>query len=377
MQSSSAVDEVARQIKGEKQASDRLPYMVQLDALRALAVLGVLFGHLYLQGRPEILPIALWSVQLFFVLSGFLITGILLQCRELSSTRGGGFGQLRQFYARRTLRIFPVFYLVVLIAAALNIYPVRETFLWLVTYAANFHLALRGNWHASISHLWTLAVEEQFYVLWPWLILFVADRHLLPCIAGLIVLGTLWKAVGFFLGLNEVALRVMPFASMDSLGIGALLALYRHKKAAQFVRLGRHWAYAWISLVLAVVLVGFVFHPWDPALALVGSDLLAAILFATLIHKAAVGFGGLVGYLFETRPLLHCGKISYGIYLYHNFMLREVAAFCRHFGLPYPQASIGRFLLLSGFTIGIATLSWMFFEQPINNLKRRFRYSKP
>ena len=377
MQSSSPSNEAARQIKAEKQASDRLPYMVQLDALRAFAVFGVLFGHFYLPGQRELLPVAHWSVQLFFVLSGFLITGILLRCRDLSVTRRGRLDQLRQFYIRRTLRIFPVFYLVLLITAALNIPPVRQTFLWLVTYATNIHLALRGSWHGSISHFWSLAVEEQFYLLWPWLILFVADKYLLPCILAAIILGPLYKIGGFFLGLNDVALEVITLANLDSLAIGALLALYRYKKPSHFARLGRHPAYGWAGLFLAIALTTLVLVSFPPPFAGAVNDLLAGVLFVLIIHKAALGFGGLVGYLLETRPLLHCGKVSYGIYLYHNFMPPEVRALCQHFHLPFPKQPAWRFALLGALTIGIATLSWVAFEQPINNLKKRFRYSKP
>jgi len=379
MQSSSATDEVARQIKAEKQASDRLSYMVQLDALRAFAVFGVLFGHFYMPGQREMLPIAHWSVQLFFVLSGFLITGILLGCRDLSSKGSGPLDQLRQFYIRRTLRIFPVFYLVVLITAGLNIPPVRQTFLWLITYTTNFHLALRGNWHGSISHFWTLAVEEQFYLVWPWLILFVADKYLLPAIITAILLGPVSKVSGLFFGLNAVAGEVLPFANLDSLGIGALLALYRYKNPAQFAALARHRAYNWagLTLVAALIAIALVLSSIHLAFARAANDLLLGLIFAWFIHKAAVGFRGGLGYLLETRPILHCGKISYGIYLYHNFLPPEVRDVCRRLHLPYPQLPAWRFAVLASLTIALATISWFLFEQPINNLKRRFRYSKP
>jgi peptidoglycan/LPS O-acetylase OafA/YrhL len=375
MQSGSATNEVALQIKAEKQASDRLPYMLQLDGLRALAVFGVLFGHFCMHGRREILPIAHWSVQLFFVLSGFLITGILLRCRDLSSRPRSRLDQLRQFYIRRTLRIFPVFYLIVLIAATINIPPVRETILWLVTYTTNIHLALRGGWHGSIDHFWSLAVEEQFYLLWPWLILFVADRYLLPCILAAIVLAPVYKLGGVYAGLNDVAGEVITFANFDSLGMGALLALYRYKKPSQFTRLGRHRIYGWISVALAM-LGAYLFIFLQSAFSGIVDDLLLAIVFACIIHKASVGFGGPVGFLLETRPLLHCGKISYGIYLYHNFVPPCAWAFCKHFHLRYPQHPVGRLALFGGVTIAVATLSWAAFEQPVNNLKRRFRYSR-
>lgn len=100
-------------------------YMPQLDSLRAFAVMAVMFQHFYGSIVGIDLPIGEWGVQLFFVLSGFLITGILLNCREIQTTQSRQF-QLRQFYIRRALRILPLFYLVVLGAALVDIRPIRE-----------------------------------------------------------------------------------------------------------------------------------------------------------------------------------------------------------------------------------------------------------
>jgi peptidoglycan/LPS O-acetylase OafA/YrhL len=363
--------------QSSKQASGRLPYLVQLDALRAFAVFGVLFFHFYQRDGRVFVPVGVWGVRLFFVLSGFLITGILLNCRGLSSTRSGGVGQLRQFYVRRTLRIFPLFYLVVFIAAAANIHSVRETFLWLVTYTSNIYFALRGGWNGPINHFWTLAVEEQFYLLWPWLILFVADRYLLPCIITAIFLAPVYKIVGLLAGWNDFALSVITFACMDSLGFGALLAFYRYKNPNQFARLGQHRAYNWIGLILLIIVLTLTVI--RPRLFFIGAayDLTLAALFAWIIHKASVGVSGFVGYLLEAKPLLYCGKISYGIYVYHNFMPLTVRRFCTRFDLAYPQQPGWRLAVFGTLTILVATLSWTIFEQPINNLKNRFRYSKP
>ena len=351
--------------------------MLQLDALRAFAVFGVLFFHFYQRGQPGLLPVGIWGVRLFFVLSGFLITGILLRCRGLISTRSGGTGQLRQFYIRRTLRIFPLFYLVVFITAAANVHPVRETFWWLVTYTSNIYFALRGSWNGPINPFWSLAVEEQFYLLWPWLILFVADKYLLPCIITAIFLAPVYKITGFFLGLNGFALSVITFACLDLLGVGALLALYRHKKPLQFQRLAQHRAYNWFGFILIIIVLTVTVA--GPRLFVVGVvyDLITATLFAWMVHKASVGFGGLVGYVLEAKPLLYCGKISYGIYVYHNFMPVTVREFCHRFHLAFPQQPASRFALFGAVTILVATLSWWCFEKPINNLKKRFRYSKP
>ena len=351
--------------------------MVQLDALRAFAVFAVLFSHFYYRAVPGSLPLGFLGVRLFFVLSGFLITGILLKCRDLPGTSHGGLGQLRQFYIRRTLRIFPLFYLVVFVAAVADVHPVRETFLWLVTYTSNFYFALRGSWNGPINHLWSLAVEEQFYLFWPWLILFVADKYLLPCILTAIVLTPVYETIGFFCGWNDLALWVVTFACLDSLGIGALLAWYRYRKPDRFEQLAHQRAYNWVGLALLIATISIrLAFPSSFFLGMV-NNLITTALFAWIIHKASVGFRGLVGGALETRPLLYCGKISYGIYVYHLFMPGLVVATCNRFHFSCPAQPAYQFIVLTSVTILIAACSWHFFEHPINNLKNRFRYSRP
>src|SRR6266699_4376754 len=130
--------------------STPLPHMVQLDALRAFAVLAVLVGHFTPTTSKLFLPFKLvdlggFGVRLFFVISGFLITGILLRSKSYcEKDRLPILYAFRQFYARRVLRIFPLFYLVLGLAAALNIPPVRQTFVWHATFLWNFYIFLHG-----------------------------------------------------------------------------------------------------------------------------------------------------------------------------------------------------------------------------------------
>ena len=140
--------------------------------------MAVMFDQFYGRQNGHYLPWGEWGVQLFFVLSGFLITGILLRCRG-DEDAGGKISRMRQFYVRRFLRIFPLFYAVLFAAALLNIRPVRETLLWHVSYLSNLQMALAGGWSGPVSHFWSLAVEEQFYLLWPCLILFLPRKYLL------------------------------------------------------------------------------------------------------------------------------------------------------------------------------------------------------
>jgi peptidoglycan/LPS O-acetylase OafA/YrhL len=139
-------------------------YMPQLDGLRALAVVFVLIHHFY----PELpnllgLDFGAYGVKLFFVLSGFLITGILLAMRsKLDRGKMTAAHAFRQFYARRTLRIFPVYYLVLLLALLAGNADVAEGFWWYVTYTSNIYFGIENDFTETTAHLWMLSVEEQF-----------------------------------------------------------------------------------------------------------------------------------------------------------------------------------------------------------------------
>jgi len=167
--------------------------MPQLDGLRFLAIAGVMIQHNWRPGpMPWIfgrLDYAETGVRLFFVLSGFLITGILLRGRAAATVAATSrLSTLRNFYVRRFLRIFPVYYATLLAVVLLDISPARQIWPWLVTYTTNIYIWHRVAWIGHLGHLWTLAVEEQFYIVWPWLVLFLPRRLLRPILGCLIVL---------------------------------------------------------------------------------------------------------------------------------------------------------------------------------------------
>lgn len=353
-----------------------LRYMPQLDALRAFAVLAVMFQNYYGSRMGFDLPIGEWGVQLFFVLSGFLITGILLNCRSNSenSLTDNRKSQIKQFYIRRALRILPLFYLVVLGAALVNIRPLRESLFWHLTYTSNFMLALRGGWDGPASHFWSLAVEEQFYLFWPFLILWLPAKHLKLSILAVIAAAPLFKIVGYAMGVGPIPLHVLTLAYLDALGIGALLALFRHRRPQAFEDATRDERYNGFGLaMLFVALLSCLF--WESHYYIqVAGTLSATLLFAWLIHRAAVGFGGAPGRLMRWKPLLYIGQISYGLYIFHKFMSIIVPRAFGALHLPYPNEPVSQALLLVAINILVASCSWFLFERPINNLKKRFKY---
>lgn len=322
------VGRAVSQAAGEEAA----PHFVQLDALRAFAVGGVLLHH-FLPVSTRVAPFGALGVKLFFVLSGFLITGILLQGKALIESGGQSVAYtLRQFYIRRFLRIFPLFYFVLLLAALLNIYPTRETLPWHLFYLSNVYITATGDWPGALSPFWTLAVEEQFYLVWPWVVLYTPRRHLLKCVIAVIAVAPLFRLLILGLGWNQNNWAVLPFACLDTLGSGALLAVLANPASASsapVVGQRRGWrepsarfgkrGIALGGLLLVTELLLIATHRAE-GFSFLTFDLVMAWCCVWLLARATQGVGGAAGRLLENRVLVYLGVISYGIYVYHGFM---------------------------------------------------------
>ena len=161
------------------------------------------------------------GVTLFFVLSGYLITGILLGSRaDVENSGSSAASVLKPFYIRRVLRIFPVYYATLLVAALLAIPPVRETFWWHALYASNALFAWKNSYFGAVSPFWSLAVEQHFYLLWPWVVLFVPRRHLTAAFIGAMALGLAYRLAAHAVGWNAIAVNVLTPAAFEPFGIG-------------------------------------------------------------------------------------------------------------------------------------------------------------
>jgi len=347
-------------------------HLPQLDGLRALAVLFVCWHHWMPRRYHAGINWGATGVDLFFVLSGFLITGILLACRRPieAGTQTVGFTAGR-FYARRFLRIFPLYYAVLALASvALALETGILVSLW--TYTFNlwgaWRGALSGTW---ISHFWSLAVEEQFYLVWPWVVLCVPRRALVPVVAATIAVGPLSRALLFAAGAPFDAMRMVTTSCLDLLAAGALGAvLVERDGLAQVLRgrFGRALGLGGGALFLWGLWIQRQGHA-DGATQLEVLVVYARWPFFTwLVLRAAQGFGGVLATLLESRPLAFVGKISYGVYVFHAFALA-----LDRVGLAglHPLLRLPAYL---AFTLVVSWLSWTFFESRLNALKDRFPY---
>lgn len=295
-----------------------------LDGLRFLCISAVLWHHLpFWPGLTEITNLAARGhvgVDFFFVLSGYLITTLLLR-----EERAKGRFSLRGFYWRRVLRIVPVYFLVVTIAAAfaigiegrtdqLGILPYYYLFL------SNF---LVGEDIGFLDPTWSLAMEEQFYMIWPALLLLVPRRLIVPVLVGLVALNVaavmgvfdIFGLYGLSVGPLRIALTGTTYAPL-LIGALAALVLDRPRSFAALWPLCGFRAAPWFWLVLLIAALQSVHGPLEglPNLAV---HLLMALMLISLVQREDNG----MAWLMRLPPITRIGQISYGIYLYHLFAL--------------------------------------------------------
>jgi len=320
------------------------------------------------------------GVHLFFVLSGFLITRILMQGRAAVELRSASRAfTLRQFYARRFLRIFPAYYLALGVGALFHFQAVRTGFWWHASYLSNFYYYHRQNFDGPASLFWTLAVEEQFYLIWPLAILFLPRRWLLPFVLGVAVLGT---AIRIDSLLTDSWLKILLPACMNFLAVGSLVAVAENPISGSIAARNRLLRiFAVLIAILACCSAGLTlklgFH------AAMASSMMRPInqpmmsmLYACQFAWVSAGTPRHLGAALRLRPIVYLGKISYGLYLYHLFVTFAMKHFLErldgHVRGGHRVELLINFAVLFTVTVIIASISWFSFEKPLNDLKRFF-----
>ncbi len=300
-----------------QQAAGRQHYPA-LDGLRGLAILLVVVYHNF--GFINYFFFGWLGVDLFFVLSGFLITDILLKTLHRKN-------YLRNFYTRRVLRIFPLYYLTLVIFLvilprldlALDLEYYTDNQFWLWTYLQNWLYIFKNPGQTNtLNHLWSLAVEEQFYLVWPLIILWMRYPKYLFIFISIVLLAVL--GLRLWIWSNQVAdlayFNLYTFSRIDGLCIGCMVALLQRINR-QFLKKHTPW------IVLLFAGLNFIFFFINrryefsfPYLALVGYTTFA-MMFGLLVNEAVSGETKLINRLFNIRLLKFFGRISYGFYIFH------------------------------------------------------------
>ena len=351
-----------------------------------------------------LLPSLGWSgVDLFFVLSGFLITGILLRARRSPT-------YFRAFYARRVLRIFPLYYavlvLILLIVPRIGVLSPFDGFwnpgahrqgFWYWLDLSNLQVALAGAWqHRLLDITWSLAIEEHFYLLWPLAVLRCSERTLLAICAATAAGALALRVALLAASVSPIAVYVLTPCRLDTLATGAavaiaasrdggLEALARPARRLLPVALAGFLAcYVWVQLhappleargweaqtVKALSFTG------RPAVLTVGFTLLCVVYGSLLVWVLTAPAGARRARVFEARVLRRLGKYSYAIYLLHllvAFALVEVLPPGR-FPNHYLVVQLAFWGLAFATSYGLARFSWALLEEPMLRLKRHFPY---
>lgn len=342
----------------------------ELDSIRGLAALVIVFFHLWFQN----IGILGAAVDLFFVLSGYLITTIIL---------ANSFSErfLFSFYMRRGLRIWPIYYLTLI--AMVLVFPYLPPggslsdlpyYLTFTQEIPRYRTFTEASFPSAFRHTWSLAIEEQFYLIWPPLVWWLGRRRLPIVSISLVALAVAARAM------NLSAFILITHC--DGLALGGLLAGIATAQKGS--------AHGWRTFRLGMIVLGLV-STFFCVVVIVVPRLLGARwpglvpemvvrvfrpLCLNLLFLALVG--AIVAYAGDSRlkwlrdrRLVYLGSISYGIYLYHHFIIEIFAYYSRFYGWTDSLAAdLGKVAL----SVGAAALSWKFIEQPILALKERFLY---
>ncbi len=348
-------------------------YRPQLDTLRAIAVIAVLFVHFvptdhFLKAHLS-LPYGRLGVRLFFVLSGYLISGILLDGkRSIEVGRISSFQVLKNFYIRRGLRIFPLYYAVLLITSFTLWSSIQDTLIWHLCYCSNILYMLQDDWVRHLPHLWSLAVEEQFYLIWPLALLFSPKRWAPYFLLSMIAVAITWR--GYWVHGSGFTREMQLFSNLDSLSIGGILAFLQRQ--ANF-SIFRKWMPVAGTAGCITYLIGAFFAyriSWIGDLHDIIGYTAIGLFFAWLIVNATERKEGVIGKVLDNPILQYIGRISYGIYLMHTFTHVIYTLIFQKLQISPPvEFMIATKTIAS---IGIAALSYSYLEKPILRLKRHF-----
>ncbi|TGD79524.1 acyltransferase family protein [Hymenobacter wooponensis] len=349
-------------------------YIKQLDAMRAIAILFVFCNHASTKGSLAYKASLLVSApDIFFTISGFLITTILFKDKiaydNQKTTKSVVF---KAFFIKRILRIFPAYYLTILITYLINKNGVSRLTPFL-NFTANYEISTNQEW-GRLAHLWSMSVEQQFYLIWPFAIIFTPRKYLPYTIGTFVAIGL---ASHIMLPDNQFT-DILPQNCFDALGLGALLAWITTYRPDLFPRAHRVLSYLAVAsvgiiavkAVIAIPFLPFVFHRTF-------ISLITVWLISYFIYNKEIE-GGRIGFIFNNKQLILFGKFSYGFYLFHIpclyysykllYAANQLLPFYGYIAESHKLYIAENFIIITG----LAWLSWRYFELPMYAFQKQF-----
>lgn len=339
-------------------------YQPRLDTLRFFSVILVIISH-WLPSSELIKAIPYLGnigVSFFFVLSGYLITNNLIKLKNQSLLNS-----FKIFYINRSLRIFPIYYLLLFVIIIFIPSFYDSSFKYYLTYLTNFEIYRLNYWPEEFSHLWSLAIEEQFYLFWPVLVLLLPLRKLKPSIFITFFVAIIFKILTYQ-ALSSSFIDLLPYSQFDLFMFGAFLSIYKPKIDFKLKGLKNYqWIFILISLCLLVYFTGSSYLVKNITLGFLSIFLISSTSLSNFIIKVT-----------DLKVFVFLGKISYGLYLYHNFIpliernlvgIESKNKFMKPI-LPNIELPIYHLFLQCILLLMICVLSWFLIEKRILKLKK-------
>lgn len=329
-----------------------------------------------LWGMTEFLfiPSGNFAVTLFFVLSGYLITAILLRDKERSDNR---MLVVKNFMVRRALRILPIYYLLLLLLILLK-YPFFENeLLYQFTFTSNHYVYNVNNW-TEFGHTWSLSVEEQFYLIWPWIIIFVANKNHHYFFYALMVVSVI--SVWYFLCPDIFNCDDPRFthtsSNLAAFAVGGLYASLLRNEQGQ-AQINAYFGYVFAGALAAYFYIRVSICMSITPQFIYTSRLIDALVSMGIIHyMVAVKAGPVKDYIIDNRFINLVGRMSYGMYLYHIPIRYYYEGYLKQYGdiLQFKGTHYVTFLPFFAIVFIVSYLSYHFIEKKILRLKQNFSF---
>lgn len=343
----------------------------ELDGLRGVAILLVMFHHfgVHPTGWMDWGPIA---PSIFFMLSGYLITLSLTRIQDswVGSDRSRG-RDVFHFHIRRLVRLLPAFYLLLAVGFLLGWQEFREGLAWHLAFMTNWQMALFDHWPDRLSHLWSLSLQEEFYLLWP-LILFLPSRLLPWAFLTAFLSAAIFRGWCLYAGTSDMFRWFMLPGSLDNFAIGGLTAwaITKNKVAFLLTSKGR-WVFGILATcgMIASRLLRELYGTGSVVLALV--ETLESVFFAWLLLMLLQSRQSIINRFFGLQPFVYLGRISYGLYIWHVLVFCVLAPILANWGLSSTERPFVAGLVITLACVIVASLSWKLLEEPFIRWSRK------
>lgn len=350
-------------------------------------MIAICWDHWCPPGWPRIFPFEIF-LFFFLVLTGYLITGSLLRERDRNDSKPGKWrlAALKTYQVRRGLRILAPYYAALALTWIIMLIDIRgisqppdvqQAPWWYVFHLSNIHMAFLGQWPVGTNHFWSLSIQQQFYLLWPFVIWFLPRKWLVPALLVFSATGPATRMAHDFFSQWFAWPQVMTWTAFDYFGIGGLLALAVHggmKLESRGLRM-----LSWAGLACYVVIFSADRLSWPTFGLRPFQQTFLSVGLCGVIAAGSVGFGGGIGRFLNHPVLQRIGQLSYGVYLFHNLaplIAGKLFWFLWDGDTDTIPLALLKTAIYATLTWGLALASWRWIEQPLQEVRARIRPEK-